>query len=91
MSGLPPGMSPFNLFQSNAPKSPEQEAYERQLQELAERITALEREQRRTVIEFGWLLCTCRKWFDRAEPDKPPQAGCMVHANIMITTDGEIL
>jgi hypothetical protein len=92
MSGLPPGMSQFDLFpQGSAPKSPEQEAYEKQLSDLQEQINELDREQRRTVLAHAWLLCTCRKWFDRADPAAPPQAGCIVHANIMITRDGEIL
>lgn len=55
-----------------------------------ERASALEADARRAAIRFAAVTCSCVprfSWDDRT----PPQAGCSVHGNLMITPGGEIL
>jgi len=61
-----------------------------QAQALAQRmIMEQEIENRRQVVRFAAILCTCSPWHDRENPH--PAAGCMVHGNVMVTLDGETL
>jgi len=55
-----------------------------------ERASALEADARRAAIRFAAVTCSCAarfSWDDRT----PPQAGCPVHGNLMITPDGTCL
>jgi hypothetical protein len=40
----------------------------------------MQMEQRRTILHWGAVICSCRHWFDWTVRDgDPPQAGCSVH------------
>jgi hypothetical protein len=53
--------------------------------------TRAQLDARRQVLAYAWLLCSCRPWFDAAQRDVPPQAGCIVHGSVMVTLEGDIL
>lgn len=88
MTEMPPG---FAFGMPPGFRTPEQEEFEKRAREFTERATRAEQDMRRQVIAHAWLLCSCRKWYDRAQPDKPPQADCLVHGNMIITPSGEVL
>lgn len=56
----------------------------------AERRADREIAVRRQVLAYAWLLCSCAPWYDRASPG-PPQGGCIVHGNVLVTLEGEVL
>ena len=39
--------------------------------------------ERRAMLKFASVMCSCRPWYDREDPH-PPQAGCMVHSTVLI-------
>ena len=53
-------------------------------------ITRLQVDAKRAAVRFAAVTCSCASRFDWAER-MPPQAGCAVHGNIVITPGGEIL
>lgn len=58
--------------------------------ELEHRSARSQLAQRRQVIAFAAVACTCRRWYDRDDPN-PPQAGCVVHGALFVTLEGEVL
>lgn len=84
---VPPGFE--SMFAR--PRTPEQEAYDRAVKAFTERAGQFEREQRLLLLSHAWLFCTCQKRFDRANPAKPPQEGCIIHSGVLISPEGEVL
>ena len=54
-------------------------------------VSRLEADARRAAVRYAAVTCSCRAWFDWAERGVPPQAGCAVHGNIVITAEGLVL
>jgi len=46
--------------------------------------------QRKMVLKYAWLLCSCAPWPDPKDR-QPAQVGCPVHGNAIVTLDGEII
>ena len=67
---------------------PEAEAQIRAMREAQARQLAMEVEQRREVVRWASVLCTCNAWFRR--DDASPAGGCMVHAAAIVTMDGRV-
>jgi hypothetical protein len=53
--------------------------------------TRAQLDARRQVLDYAWLLCSCRPWFSWEQRDVPPQAGCVVHGSVMVTLEGDVL
>jgi hypothetical protein len=87
---------PFLFHPAPAEGSPEFEQM-RIAQEAAEAFSQREQdeqiEQRRTMIHWAPVICSCRPWpeLHSVRDPSPPQAGCLIHGNIMVTLDGEVL
>ena len=54
-------------------------------------VSRLEADARREAVRYAAVTCSCRAWFSWDERGVPPQAGCGVHGNLVITPQGEIL
>jgi hypothetical protein len=62
--------------------------------ERARQLDAMEAAEianRELVLSHAWLVCSCRKWYDRENPDVPPQSNCSVHGTMMITRSGRVI
>lgn len=57
--------------------------------EHIEAMAAAEVASRQLVLDYAWLLCKCRPWYDNS--GDPPQSGCQVHGTVMVTLDGRVL
>lgn len=79
------------LMQGSRSTTPEQAELERRMREIQEQALAAETEMRRTVLAHAWLLCSCSPYYDRGHPGTPAQSGCVVHASVMVTPDGQVL
>jgi hypothetical protein len=53
-------------------------------------ISQLQVDSKRAAVRFGALACSCPAWFDWAQRE-PPQAGCPLHGNIIVTAEGLVL
>jgi hypothetical protein len=48
-----------------------------------------EQESRREIIRLAAVLCSCRQDYVWGGDQSPPQTGCIVHGNVMLTPDGK--
>lgn len=69
----------------------EQQRQEARRDALLDAMEASEIENRERLLAFAWLCCTCRPWFDWSLRDVPPQGGCAVHGNIVVTRSGRVM
>lgn len=53
-------------------------------------MSALQVDAKRAAVRFGALTCSCPAWFSWADRE-PPQAGCPLHGNILVTPEGLVL
>jgi hypothetical protein len=85
--------SPFDLNPGDLPPHLRDlfKAQQEQREAVLDRMEAAEIANRQLLLDMAWLVCSCRKWYDRAEPDVPPQSGCTVHGNVMVTRSGLVL
>lgn len=84
-------MSDYASFPPGFMPNEEQQALMDQVNALQRDMTRIGGEMRRATTSSAWLLCACRKWYDRSDPGTPPQANCMVHGQVMVGPDGEVL
>jgi hypothetical protein len=49
--------------------------------------------QRRAMLRWAPVICSCRPWPQlRGRRDtSPPQGECLIHGNVMVTLEGEVL
>jgi hypothetical protein len=73
--------------------SREQQALQAHARRVQAETTRLEQAERRTVLLYAWLYCRCNRRFtwNDGESAQPPQAGCIVHGQFMITPEGEFI
>lgn len=45
--------------------------------------------ERQATLRFAAILCSCRPWYDRHEPDTHEY--CAVHTTVLFTEDGQML
>ena len=83
-------MTDYGQFQTAPPQmtAAEQKRLIEHIEAYNTAVGEAELAQRRVVTAHAWLFCTCRRWFDRARPDVPPQAGCQVHGSALVSPDG---
>jgi hypothetical protein len=68
----------------------EQQRAVEQAREFQKQAMAFEVEARKTQLQYAWLLCSCRPWFSW-DSREPAQSGCLIHAGVVVTLDGEVL
>ena len=87
---------PFMMHPQPEPGSPEAMQMA-ELQQEAEKLSHAQAAQevaaRRRMLRFASLVCSCRPWpvLRGQRNPSPPQAGCTVHGQLIITIDGEVL
>lgn len=88
------GTPPQFLFGPPQNMTEEQEAQLADMQRKAAELNALgasvQLEDRRRLVAWAPLMCSCPAWYDRGNR-RPPQVDCVIHGQILVGHSGEVL